>query len=108
MRRKQAIEALDRLWLPRSGRLSWQVLHEVYWNAVRKMNADRDLVRRQVELFEGWQPIAADGTLIRRAWVWEADAGVSFWDAMIIAAELSEDLQTSRRLGDVEVVNPFV
>ena len=114
-RRKQAIKSLDDLWQRRSGRLSWQVLHEFYWNAVRKMGADRQSVQRQIELYESWQPISADGTLIRRAWFWESNAGISFWDSMIVAAAersncdvlLSEDLQTGRRFGAVEVVNPF-
>jgi predicted nucleic acid-binding protein len=114
-RRAQAVQALDELWRSRSGRISWQVLHEFYWNAVKKMGANRDAVRRQVELYEAWQPVHADGEIIRRAWFWETESRISFWDAMIVSAAercgcirlLSEDLQAGRRFQTVEVVNPF-
>src|SRR5215469_4750060 len=36
-KRARANEWLEALWLAGTGRLSWQVLHEFYWNAVRKM-----------------------------------------------------------------------
>jgi len=115
LRRAQATNSLHALWATRTGRLSWQVLHEFYWNAVRKMGVNRDAARQHVELYDSWKPIASDAEIIRRAWYWETTANISFWDSMIVSAAeranctvlLSEDLQTDRHFGSVEVVNPF-
>lgn len=47
--RQRAAEWLDQLWMAGTGRLSWQVLHEFYWNAVRKMGLDRADAREIIE-----------------------------------------------------------
>jgi len=49
------------------------------------------------------------------AWHWTDDAGVPYWDALILAAAeradcthlLTEDFQTARQFGKITVVNPF-
>ncbi len=41
---------LDILWAQGSGRLSWQVLHEFYANAIRKLRASRADARAVVLL----------------------------------------------------------
>ena len=48
-KRERASDWLDHLWMEGAGRLSWQVLHEFYWNAVRKMRLDREAAREIVE-----------------------------------------------------------
>jgi predicted nucleic acid-binding protein len=98
-----------------TGRLSWQVLHEFYWNAVRKMRLEPAKAREVVEDIAHWKPVDTSMGLIRQAWDWMDSAELSYWDGLIVAAAeragarylLSEDFQADRRYGDIRVVNPF-
>jgi predicted nucleic acid-binding protein len=53
--------------------------------------------------------------VVQQAWQWIDAAQLSYWDALILAAAqrsgarylLSEDFQSGRRHGDVQVLNPF-
>ena len=114
-KRNRSIEWLDHLWQTGRGRLSWQVLHEFYWNAVSKMRMEPFGARRIVEDLSQWKPVDTSFGLIEQAWHWMDAAQLSYWDALIIAAAqrsgarylLSEDFQTDREYGGVCVVNPF-
>lgn len=114
-KRMRSIEWLDHLWQTGSGRLSWQVLHEFYWNAVRKMRLESSAARRIVEDLSNWRPIDTSLALAQQAWYWMDAAQMTYWDALIVAAAqrsgarylLSEDFQTDREYGGVRVINPF-
>jgi len=114
-RRERASDWLDHLWMAGAGRLSWQVLHEFYWNAVRKMRLDRAAARDIVEDLSQWRPVDTSVGLIREAWEWMDTAQLSYWDALILAASqragarylLSEDFQDGRNFGSIQVLNPF-
>ena len=107
---------LEALWVAGSGRLSWQVLHEFYWNAVRKMRMGPASARRVVEDLSQWHPVEATLGLVQDAWKWMGESQLPYWDALIVAAArrsgarylLSEDFQASRRYQEIEVVNPFL
>jgi predicted nucleic acid-binding protein len=111
----RAMEWLDSLWASGSGRLSWQVLHEFYWNAVRKMRLEDSDARAIVEYLSQWRPVDNSLGLIQQAWHWVDAAQLSYWDALIVAAAersgsrylLSEDFQANRHYDDVQVLNPF-
>jgi len=106
---------LDTLWKHDAGRLSWQVLHEFYANATGKLGAPAATSRRIVESYAEWQPIGFSIALVRRAWYWMDHVELGYWDALIMAAAercgcswlLSEDFQTGRKYGVVQVMNPF-
>jgi len=106
---------LDALWNSGAGGVSWQVLHEFYVNATRKLRATAAQARSTVEVFIEWQPVDTSHVLIQRAWHWTDTAQLSYWDALIVAAAekrgcrwlLSEDFQAGRKLGSVTVVSPF-
>ncbi|HJT89397.1 MAG TPA: PIN domain-containing protein [Bryobacteraceae bacterium] len=114
-KRQRATEWLDQLWMAGAGRLSWQVLHEFYWNAVRKMRLDHADAREIVEDLSRWRPVDTALGLIREAWDWMDAAQLTYWDALIVAAAqrsgatylLSEDFQHDRAFGTVRVLNPF-
>ena len=114
-KRERASNWLDHLWMAGTGRLSWQVLHEFYWNAVRKMRLDRGAAREIVEDLSQWRPVDTSVGLIREAWEWMDAAQLSYWDALILAAAqragvrylLSEDFQDGRSFGSIQVLNPF-
>jgi len=114
-KQRAARDWLKVLWESGSGRLSWQVLHEFYVNAVRKLRVRTEEARMTVELFTAWQPVNTSFGMIQRAWFWTDEAQVSYWDGLIVAAAeragcawlLSEDFQTGRKLGAMTVVDPF-
>jgi predicted nucleic acid-binding protein len=111
----RAAEWLDALWMAGAGRLSWQVLHEFYWNAVRKMRLEPPRAREIVEALIHWGPVDSTLGLVQQAWQWTDSAQLTYWDALILAAAqrtgasylLSEDFQSGRRYGEVEALNPF-
>lgn len=111
----RAMEWLDQLWITGAGRLSWQVLHEFYWNAIKKMHLEAEGARSIVEELIHWAPVDSSLGLIQQAWYWADTTQVSHWDALIIAAAqrsgarylLSEDFQTDRQYEDLRVLNPF-
>ncbi len=114
-KRMRATEWLDALWMVGVGRLSWQVLHEFYWNAVRKMRLEPARAREIVEDLTHWRPVDTSLGLVQHAWHWADSAQLSYWDALILAAAersgarylLSEDFSAGRSYGDVVILNPF-
>jgi predicted nucleic acid-binding protein len=58
-KRLRADDWLNHLWAAGAGRISWQVLHEFYWNAVRKMRLDSADARQIVEDLSHWRPVDA-------------------------------------------------
>jgi predicted nucleic acid-binding protein len=116
--RKQAAARKWRseLWKNRRGRISFQVLGEFYVNAVRKRPAAREEARAEVRDLLSWNPVVADAALLERGWKLQDRYGLSYWDALIVAAAkvascrylLTEDLQPGQKLDGIEVVNPFL
>ncbi len=106
------------VWRLRLGRLSFQVLQELYATLTRKLvpQFDAHEARALVRDLAAWQPITADLALLDRAWRLESRYSLSWWDAMIVAAAqtggcralLTEDLQHGQRFGGVQVIDPFV
>jgi len=114
-KRARSEDWFDHLWMAGAGRLSWQVLHEFYWNAVRKMGLASADAREIVEELSHWRPVDTSMGLVQEAWEWMDAAQLSYWDALILAAAqrcgarylLSEDFQHGRMFGNLQVVNPF-
>ena len=102
----------------RSGRLSFQVLQELYATLTRKLRPGIDAREAQeiVRDLTAWQPLAIDLAIIERAWRLQESYLLSWWDALIVAAAqsgdcrvlLTEDLQHGQVFGPVRVVDPFV
>ena len=114
-KQRRASEWISFLWSTGSGVLSWQVLHEFYANATRKLGLETEIARIQVRRFQSWEPLDTSFALVERAWYWFDSAGLSYWDGLILAAAersgarflLSEDFQANRHYHDVRIVNPF-
>lgn len=106
------------LWRSRSGRVSVQVLLELYATLTRKLKAgiEPSEAREIVSEISAWRPIPVDLSVIRRAWSLEQRYSLSWWDSLIVAAAqvgqctvlLTEDLQHGQVFDGVCVVNPFV
>ena len=114
-KRARATDWLNHLWAAGAGRLSWQVLHEFYGNAVRKMGLAAAEARGIVEDLSHWRPVDTSLGLIQEAWGWMDGAQLGYWDALIVAAAqrsgasylLTEDLQHGRTFGTVRILDPF-
>ncbi|MGH9465859.1 MAG: PIN domain-containing protein [Terriglobales bacterium] len=114
-KRERACRWLEQLGAGGTGRLSWQVVHEFYWNAVRKLGVGAATAREMVGELLLWGPVGASDGLVRRAWQWCDTAQLAYWDALIVAAAersgarylLTEDLQSGREFEGVLVVDPF-
>jgi predicted nucleic acid-binding protein len=108
---------LEHLWADRSGVLSTQVLQELYVVATRRLHPpmSRADARELLVLYSTWSVIQVDDPAIIDATLLEEEVGLSFWDALIVEAArragasrlVSEDLQDGRRIGGIEIVNPF-
>ncbi len=116
-KQKQAIAWMVRLWNAQSGRLSFQVLNEFYVTVTNKLQPGMNpqSAREDVRSLLAWQPIPVDARVIEGAWHIQDLYNLSWWDALIVSAAqvdncrylLTEDLQENRKMGDIEVINPF-
>ena len=113
-----AIDWLGELWRRRCGRLSTQVLNEFYVNVTRKIKPSMPSgdARAEVRRYQRWQPWPIDHATVESAWAIESRFGLSYWDALIVAAArqcgckfvLSEDMQHEQQIDNVQIINPFL
>jgi predicted nucleic acid-binding protein len=113
----RAAEWMARLWDEGSGRVSVQVLEEYYVTVTGKLRPGmpRDEAREDVAALRAWNPLVPDARILDDAWSIEDRYGLSFWDAMIVAAArrlgcailLTEDLQDGQDLDGLLVRSPF-
>ena len=104
-------------WSERTGRISTQVLNELYHNAITRFRARMPVqqARAQVRNLRQWQPPHLDTYVIDGAWALQDRYALSYWDALIVSSAqqqgcrflLSEDLQHQQRFETVQVLNPF-
>jgi predicted nucleic acid-binding protein len=116
-KKTRADEWISLLVRDRSGRVSFQVLQELYstLTSKRRLKVDVAEARLIVRELAVWQPVAIDLAMLKRAWLLQDRFPLSWWDALIIAAAqtceckvlLTEDLQHGQEFGAVRVVNPF-
>src|SRR5580698_7735753 len=104
------------LWKSRRGRVSFQVLNELYVNMVRLKPSASNEARAEIRDLLAWNPVVLDAAVIEQGWNLQDRYHLSYWDSLIVAAAktasckflLSEDLQDRQNLDGVEVVNPFL
>ena len=113
----QADRWLRHLAHNRSGKLSFQVMQELYSTLTRKLRPGFEAREAQdiVRDLMAWQPVATDFSVMERAWRLQESRLLSWWDALIVAAAqstacdvlLTEDLQHGQAFGRVRVLDPF-
>ena len=116
---KQAVARgwMEHLWTTSSGRLSVQVLQEFYVTVTRKLQPGlpADEARSDVRDLVAWRPLRIDEAMLDAAWRLEDRIGLSFWDALIVAAAqaagcaalLTEDLHHGLEVDGLRVADPF-
>ncbi len=102
---------------PDDGTVSAQVLAEFYTVATTKLRPalDRDDAADVVTALSRLRVVPIDHRLVRAAIETSRRAGISFWDAQIVAAAatagcdriLTEDLGDGQTIDGVRIVNPF-
>ncbi|RVT86191.1 PIN domain-containing protein [Inhella crocodyli] len=118
VKRDAARAWLRACWARRCGRVSNQVLHEFYWNARKKFSSALSAgdARAEVRRYQLWQPWQTDHATVESAWAVESRWGLSYWDALMVAAAqqqacthlLTEDLQHGQTIDSLRIVNPFL
>ena len=99
-----------------TGVVSIQVLQEYFVTITRKFGVDANVAKRKVELLAEFEVAAPDVADILAAIDLHRLHGFSFWDCLIIRSAkqagcgilFTEDLQRSREVDGVRIVNPFV
>lgn len=98
--------------------LSVQVLNEFVATArnPKKLNLTRKREARWVREWLDFQVVPLSGSTFERALEIHLTFGFSHWDSLILAAALAsgcdllytEDLQSGQRIGNLQIVNPFL
>ena len=114
-KQRRALELIAEHRRAGTGVVSLQVLQEYFVTVTRKLNVDARIARRKVELLAEFDVAAPDVTDILAAIDLHRLHSFSFWDALILRSAkqagcrilLSEDMQETREVDGVLIVNPF-
>ena len=116
-KQQRASAGMEHLWATRRGRVSFQVLQELYVTLTEKLDPglERAAAREAVRALAAWRPLSLDQRVLEGAFAVQDRHRLSWWDALIVAAAevagcrylLTEDLQHGAALGGVTVVSPF-
>ena len=116
-RQARAREWLTLCWQTRSGRISSQVLNELYHQAVSRFQGPRLLpqVRAQVRRLRVWLPPHLDAYTVDGAWDLQDRYGLGYWDALILSSAhqqgcrylLTDALPHGEKMDAVQIINPF-
>jgi predicted nucleic acid-binding protein len=98
-----------------TGVVSLQILQEYFVTITRKLGVEPRIARRKVELLAEFDVAATDITDILAAIDLHFLHGFSFWDALVMRSAkqagcrvlLTEDMQETREIDGVRIVNPF-
>jgi predicted nucleic acid-binding protein len=98
-----------------TGVVSLQVLQEYFVTVTRKLSVDTQIARRKVELLAELDVVTPEVADVLAAIDLHRLHSFSFWDALVIRAAkqagcrvlFSEDLQHSREVDGMRILNPF-
>ncbi len=115
-KRRRAIELVTEHRAEKTGVVSLQVLQEYFVTVTRKLRVDTRIARRKVELIAEFDVAAPDVPDILAAIDLHRLHGLSFWDALVLRSAkqagcrvlFTEDMQGTREIDGVRIVNPFV
>jgi|SRR5271156_3253805 len=114
-KQRRALELIAEHRRAHTGAVSLQVLQEYFVTITRKLRVDAAIARRKVELLAEFDVSAPGVPDILAAIDLHRLHGFSFWDALVIRAAkqagcsvlLSEDMQHTRELDGLQILNPF-
>ena|SRR5579863_6702926 len=114
-KQRKALDLISEHRRTRTGVLSLQVLQEYFVTVTKKLRVDAAIARRKVELLSEFDVASPEVADILAAIDLHRLHSFSFWDALILRAAkqagcsvlLSEDMQDTREIDGVRIVNPF-
>ena len=114
-KQRRALELVAEHRRARTGVVSLQVLQEYFVTVTRKLHVDPHIARRKVELLAEFDVAAPDVADIVAAIDLHRLHRFSFWDALTLRAAkeagcsvlFSEDMQDTREMDGLQIVNPF-
>jgi len=114
-KQRRALDLLAEHRRAGTGVVSLQILQEYFVTITRKLGVDQRIARRKVELLAEFDVAATDVTDILSAIDLHLLHGFSFWDALVMRSAkqagcsvlLTEDMQETREIDGVRIVNPF-
>lgn len=114
-KRDLARTLLTRIFSDGSAVVSVQVLQEYFAAATRRLGLPAEAARNRVEALGRLEVVSLAADDVLAAIDLHRLHSLSIWDALIVRAALvsgcrtlfSEDLQSGRRFGALEIVNPF-
>jgi predicted nucleic acid-binding protein len=115
-KRETALSVIELCRRSSRGVISSQVLQEYFVTATRKLGVSAEIARRKVELFARFDFVRIEVDDILAAIDLHRLHGFSLWDSLVIRSAtmagcsvlFSEDLQHGRKIGGLEIVNPFL
>ena len=117
-RQARAREWISFCWQTRSGRISSQVLNELYNQAIQRFDGPHVLqqVRAQVRRLRVWLPPHLDSYTVDGAWDLQDRYRLGYWDALILSSAhqqgcrylLTEALPHDQPMDAVRPINPFL
>jgi predicted nucleic acid-binding protein len=95
--------------------ISTQVLQESYSVLTRKRGVPSPVARAGLTRLSAVHVVSSSAAFVLAAMAFAEQQQLSIWDALVVTAAIearcdvlfTEDLQSGRRYGDLEVVNPF-
>jgi len=114
-KQRRALELIAEHRRARTGVVSLQVLQEYFVTVTRKLQVDPSIARRKIELLAEFDVATPEVADILAAIDLHRLHKFSFWDALVLRAAkqagcsvlLSEDMQETREIDGVRIVNPF-
>ncbi len=117
-KQKRACDLIDAALTTHRGIISYQVVQEFLSAATRKFAVALPLGEVRIYLERVLMPLCQvfpDARLFSQALSISSEMGISFYDGLIVSSAMAgecrilwtEDLQHGRRIGDLEIRNPF-
>jgi predicted nucleic acid-binding protein len=114
-KQRRALDLVAEHRRARTGVVSLQVLQEYFVTVTRKLHVDVRIARRKVELLAEFDVAAPEVADILAAIDLHRLHTLSFWDALVIRSAkqsgctvlFSEDMQHTRAIDGLQIVNPF-
>jgi len=114
-KQRRSIDLIAEHRRARSGVVSLQILQEYFVTVTRKLHVESSVARRKVELLAEFYVAVPDVSDILAAIDLHRLHSLSFWDALVIRSAkqsgctvlFSEDMQHTRDIDGLQIVNPF-
>jgi predicted nucleic acid-binding protein len=114
-KQRRAVDLVSEHRRARTGVVSLQVLQEYFVTVTRKLHVEAGVARRKTELLAEFDVSTPEVADVLAAIDLHRLHGLSFWDALILRSAkqagcsvlFSEDMQDTREIDGLQIVNPF-